>query len=1105
MPAGAGPHYEETAHRADRFDVFLSHHNADTAVVEEIAEVLRRSGIEPWLDSWHLPAGVRWQPKVADALAACASCAVFVGPASVGAWGHQELEVALERASKDPEFRVFLVLLPGGPDPSDAAGLSPFISTRTWVDLRHGLDGPDALAPLVNAVKGLPPRSRWLPGAAVPSVERAVGAAPRPSLPSRLSTAGRTRFVGREQALERLRHALAQASDGARAFVLVEGEPGIGKTRLLAEFARLAQGEALALYGRCPEESLAAYQPFIEAIGQYVATAPRDALRAELGASGGELIRLLPALARRFPGLPHPARGDPEGERFRLFEAVDLFLTATARSRPIVLIIDDLHWADRPSILLLGYLARAVGPARVLLVASRRDTERARTEALEAALADLELDEGVNRLEIMGLTAHEISALVSGSAGMTVAQSVARAVFERTAGNPFFAGELLQNLKESGIALSSDDTAVENAGIPRGVKQAVARRLGRLSAGVQHVLSLAALLGRDFDLEILVQVSDLPPERLVDVLDEALAAGLLVETSDLAARYSFRHSLITETLVDQLTAARRAQYHEQIAAGLEAHGSETHFAELARHLLAAAPLTGNAGRARAYAFTAAERAAARLAHDEAARLLQLALSALELESRPSEQDRCDVLLALGDAQLHAGDSERARGVFADAARSARKLHDPHRLAQAALGTARGRPRSVLGAPDEGAIAVLEEALAALGAENSALHARVLSRLATEHYWTLDRRRAGKLAREAESMAHHVGDADALASALHAAYVLEDHPDGLVRRAELAGEMRQLADRCHDPRILLSAQHFTLIEAIEQGDIVRADAALAGYVEGAVRLRHPMHRWHATMWTAMRHLLAGRFDETERSVREAHAAGQHAQDPNVLQTVAVQLAHLRWEQGRTDEILAPLRAAIDRDRAIPAWRAVLATAHAELDNREQAHELFESLALNDFEALPRDATWLGALALLAEICRYLDDTSRAATIGQLLEPYADRVIIVGNARVCMGSASHYIGVLAAARGAYSDAERRFQASIAVDTRLGAAARLARTKHAYAHVLLARNEPGDAGQARELLDEARAAAQELGMQRLLADLRLAGTPSRAYPRPRAKPRT
>ena len=141
-------------------DVFLSHHHADKAVVEEIAEALKRSGLEPWLDSWHLPAGVRWQPQVADALAACASCAVFVGAADVGAWERQELEVALERANHDPAFRVFLVLLPGAPDPFDPASLSPFLSTRTWVDLRRGLGDPDALARLVNAVRGLPPGGR---------------------------------------------------------------------------------------------------------------------------------------------------------------------------------------------------------------------------------------------------------------------------------------------------------------------------------------------------------------------------------------------------------------------------------------------------------------------------------------------------------------------------------------------------------------------------------------------------------------------------------------------------------------------------------------------------------------------------------------------------------------------------------------------------------------------------------------------------------------------------------------------------------------------------------------------------------------------------------
>src|SRR4051794_6926805 len=164
-----------------------------------------------------------------------------------------------------------------------------------------------------------------------------------------------------------------------------------------------------------------------------------------------------------------------------------------------------------------------------------------------------------------------------------------------------------------------------------------------------------------------------------------------------------------------------------------------------------------------------------------------------------------------------------------------------------------------------------------------------------------------------------------------------------------------------------AEHFTLIEALELGDIARADAALANYVEGAARLRHPLHRWHAAMWTAMRHLLAGRFNQAERSALAAHAAGQHAHDLNVLQTVAVQLAHLRWEQGRTDQIIPVLCAAVERDHAVPAWRAALAIAYAESDDHDRARHTFESLAADDFAALPRDSMWLGAVALLAETC------------------------------------------------------------------------------------------------------------------------------------------
>jgi WD40 repeat protein len=200
--------------------VFLSHHHADQAVVEQIAQTLRRSGLRPWLDSWHLAAGVRWQPEVAAALAACASCAVLVGPADVGAWERQELEVALERDSKDPEFRVFLVLLPGAPDPFDAAALSPFLSTRTWVDLRHGVEDLKAVARLVNAVKGLPPGADRTP-------DRAESVCPYRGLQT-FDEAHAEFFFGREADVQRALEKLK-----ASRFLAVIGASGSGKSSLV--------------------------------------------------------------------------------------------------------------------------------------------------------------------------------------------------------------------------------------------------------------------------------------------------------------------------------------------------------------------------------------------------------------------------------------------------------------------------------------------------------------------------------------------------------------------------------------------------------------------------------------------------------------------------------------------------------------------------------------------------------------------------------------------------------------------------------------------------------------------------------------------------------
>ena len=895
----------------------------------------------------------------------------------------------------------------------------------------------------------------------------------QPPFPRLLVRHGRTTFVGRARELETLASALKRTAPGISGAVLLEGEPGIGKSRLAAEFAHRAHADgAHVLYGRCHEEMLGAYEPFVEALTPLVERTPADELLRLLGSRGGELVRLFPDLPDRVAGLP-AAIAEPEGERLRLFAAVAGLLGAASRGRQIVLVLDDLHWADQPSTSLLVYLVRASEPLRLLIVGTSRDTEPQRTSTADAVVAGARHEEDrVVRLRVAGLSSTEFEALVGRETAEPGGARMASALFARTGGNPFFARELLRHIQDTGAM-------GELEGIPAGVRQAIEWRLARLSEYARQSLPVAALLGPDVSVEALTRVADLDAPVLVDLLDEAVQAGLLVELAGSPGRYGWRHPLISETLVSTLSNARRAHHHHQIATALERDEPAAHLAELAYHFLSAAPLADSAAKARVYAIRAAEASAAQLAHDEAARLLRIGRAALALERSAHDREHVDVLLALGEAELAAGDVESSRASYAQAVDVARALDDPERLARAALGSAGGRPWSGLGVTDATLRAVLEEAVARLPADDGALRARLLSRLATELLWSEERPRGIQLSEEALAMARRVGDPEALAAALYAAYVFHDGPDSLDQRVELAQEMSALGAQTHDVGIQVWADHFTLIEALERGEIDLVNQVIRSYTTGAALLRHPLHRWHAALWTAMLHLLAGRFEEAEREVVRAGSLGQRAREPNTAQTVLLQFATLRWEQGRVHEVERGLADASRLDLSMPGWQTALAHLYAAAERRPQAREVFERLAADDFSSLPRDSTWIGGLANLAATCAYLGDVARADTLARLLGPYRDRVVVVGQARICMGGVAHYLGLLAATRGEHGEALDHFQAAVGLHERLGARPRLANTLYELGRSLHALGRSTD---AEEALDRALAEADALGIRPL-----------------------
>ncbi len=483
-----------------------------------------------------------------------------------------------------------------------------------------------------------------------------------PSLPAVL--AGPGPFVGRGHELERLLSAYQLTLAGGTGAVLIAGEPGVGKTRLAGEWSRQAfeQG-AVVLYGRCDEDLGAPYQPFAEALRSLVPCLGADRVRGLRGVEA--LLPLVPGLTDALPDLAAPPRADPDTERYALFDAVVALLGIVSTSAPVVLILDDLHWAAKPTLLLLRHLLRFGEHARIQILGTYRSTDLDRSHPLAAMLADLHRDGSAHRLQLSGLDEDDVSAYVA-EAGYDD-EELARALASVTGGNPFFLIEALRHVDESGGRWDPST-------LPQGVREAVSRRLSRLPVETNKALAAAAVVGSRFALAL---VESVVGEDLIDAFDEASKAGIVIEEP--GGRYRFNHAIVRQSLLTELASVRRMRLHQRIAATLEADAGadDELLAELAYHYFECA-WAGNAAKAVEYCRRAADQAMARLAYEGAADLYDKALHALEeiddeLPDRDDQQAellvaRCEALLAAGDvvsatgavAQLQAAASDSAR-------------------------------------------------------------------------------------------------------------------------------------------------------------------------------------------------------------------------------------------------------------------------------------------------------------------------------------------------------------------------------------------------------------------------------------------------------------
>jgi DNA-binding CsgD family transcriptional regulator/tetratricopeptide (TPR) repeat protein len=924
---------------------------------------------------------------------------------------------------------------------------------------------------------------------------------PATELPGSLRLTPSFPFVGRPRELTLLRSLMPRAGGEGRRVALLGGEAGSGKSRLVREFAHEAAGEgALVLYGACDAVVRIPYQPVAEALTHLVRVTEPDRLRGDLGAGGGELTRLVPDLAARAGPLPEPVTADQDTERHRLHQAVAELLVNASRHRRLLVILEDVHWADNPTLHLLRHLSRAAADARMLLVATFRDLEADVPAELSSALVDLRRTEGVVPIRLAGLTSAEIAELVGQAAGGDLGDELpqlAGSIHELTEGNAFLVIELWRALVETGALVVAGGRAhlahpPQELTTPDTVREVVTQRVARLGEETTAVLELAAVIGPEFDLAVLVRGTGRDEAALLGSIDLALRSGMVADVPERPLVYRFAHELVRRALYDRLSAPRRVELHlcagEALEAGSPQPSART-LADLAHHFTVAAPL-GGAERAVDYNLRAAEAATAALAFDEAVLALRTALRL----GIPDEVERAEAELALGIACYRAGRGSEALDAYRGVAAIARANGNADLFARAAVGYENSCWR--MAAVDAGALEFLTEAAAMLGEEDSGLRVMVLSGQARACAFLGDHDRSARLRHESIEMARRLGDRPALATVLMRAYWARG-TTGLDEILGMLTESRDLAVELGDIELQAEAMEWRISALIALGDLESARQELAEVYEMASRVGQPFIIHVAQHYRSTIALCDGRLAEAEETAERSFEWGRLLTGRDPTATYGVQMFGIRREQGRLAELAPVVRIlAASKDRG-GAWGPGLAAVLAELGMHDEARRELERVRRKGLIEL-RTGLWMASLVYLADAIALVGDHALAAEVYTELLPNAGTIVTVGHGVACYGSADRYLGVVAATAGEREIARGHLEIALEVERAMGAWTWLAHSQYALGKLLV---EAGDDDRARgrELLREAGSLAERIGMPTLLGRVRAQGALAPRRPPP------
>lgn len=962
----------------------------------------------------------------------------------------------------------------------------------------------------------------------------------------------RPAFVARAHELARLDRYLTSMVANQGRVIFVTGEAGSGKTALVQEFARRAQeqyADLVVAWGNCNAHTGQGdpYLPFrtmlsllagdVEAQWQAGAISRDVAERLWylMPYTGQALVNVGPDLIDSFvpgPALLNRVRSatadhadwltqlktlvtDREAQPGRsnlqqkaLFEQYFRVLQTLARRQPLLLVIDDLQWADTGSINLLFHLGRQLKSSRILIVGIYRPADVAlgrrstlgtsdgqmERHPLEAVVNEFKREFGQNLIDLSQAEGRPLVEALLDSEPNRLSRAFREALYRHTQGHPLFTVEMLRGLKARGDLVQDEDgywvegAPVQWAQLPARVEGIVAERIGRLPDALHETLKVASIMGDEFIAEVVARVLQADEREVVRQLSNVLdkqhhlvqsQGGQRLGGGQRLSQYRFQHILLQSYLYHSIDEAERAYLHEDVGSGLEqlyAGQIEAVAIQLARHFREA----GLSAKAVDYLQQAGEQAARRWANQEAVQLFNDALALLKTLPEASErrQQELSLHLALAEVLWNAGQIAEAMNTFQRSADIARALDSPEDLARAALGFEHVRYRFNL--PAEPAVRLLEEARLALGEENSVLRVRVLGNLSRALLPTGTQEQLEVLSEQAIEMARRVGDPAALFDTLQISILAHRRPEKIEARIAAIDEMFRLTQETGDQERAMHVYPNRVFGYLEVGDIQTVDTAVeSGYLM-AEKLQAPFWLHVLGVQKAMRAMLGGDFTAGEKLAQQALKAGQQMQVENVDGTYGIQMFTIQREKGGLRGLTPIIKSFVEQNPEATTWGPGLALIYSDLGLEPEARAQFETLAANDFAGIPQDALWVGSMAYLSEVCAFLGDVARANILYRLLLPYAQLNIVVGFAVACFGAAARYLGLLAATMSHWTEAEQHFEAALEMNARMGARPWLAHTQVQFAAMLLARGQPADRDRANSLLDEALAIAAELEMK-------------------------